>query len=82
VLLLILLLRTKELVSLLEKIANSSNQKEAILNYASSLSGVKAPIRKEILIAARKSLRLVLNEGGKRIVKLDYFLHKKTSGKV
>jgi pyruvate/2-oxoglutarate/acetoin dehydrogenase E1 component/TPP-dependent pyruvate/acetoin dehydrogenase alpha subunit len=55
----------KELVSLLEKIANSSNHKEAILKYASSLSSVKAPIRKEILIAARKSLRLVLNEGGK-----------------
>jgi hypothetical protein len=51
----------------LEKIANSSNQKEAILNYASSLSGVKALIRKEILIAARKSLRLVLNEGGKKL---------------
>jgi hypothetical protein len=30
-----------------------------------ALSGVKALIRKEILIAARKSLRLVLNEGGK-----------------
>jgi hypothetical protein len=44
--LLLILLRTKELVSLLEKIANS-NQKEAILNYASSLSGVKAPIRKK-----------------------------------
>ncbi|CAM2947656.1 alpha-ketoacid dehydrogenase subunit alpha/beta [Flavobacterium frigoris] len=55
----------KELISLLEKIANSSNHKEAILKYASSLSSVKDPIRKEILIAARKSLRLVLNEGGK-----------------
>ncbi|PKH67946.1 transketolase [Flavobacterium sp. ALD4] len=55
----------KELVSLLEKIANSSNHKEAILKYASNLSSVKAPIRKEILIAARKSLRLVLNEGRK-----------------
>jgi pyruvate/2-oxoglutarate/acetoin dehydrogenase E1 component/TPP-dependent pyruvate/acetoin dehydrogenase alpha subunit len=55
----------KELVSLLEKTANSSNHKAALLQYASSLSGVKDPIRKEILIAARKSLRLVLNEGGK-----------------
>jgi pyruvate/2-oxoglutarate/acetoin dehydrogenase E1 component/TPP-dependent pyruvate/acetoin dehydrogenase alpha subunit len=55
----------KELISLLEKIANSSNHKEAILKYASSLRSVKDPIRKEILIAARKSLRLVLNEGGK-----------------
>ena len=55
----------KELVSLLEKTAASSNQKEAILNYASSLNSIKAPIRKEILIAARKALRLVLKEGGK-----------------
>ncbi|WP_339920741.1 thiamine pyrophosphate-dependent enzyme [uncultured Flavobacterium sp.] len=55
----------KELISLLQKIANSSNQKEAILKYASSLSSVKDPIRKEILIAARKSLRLIVNEGGK-----------------
>jgi hypothetical protein len=59
------LLKNKRTSFLIGKIANSSNQKEAILNYASSLSGVKAPIRKEILIAARKSLRLVLNEGGK-----------------
>ena len=55
----------KELVSLLEKIANSSNHKEAIMQLASSLNAVKDPIRKEILIAARKSLRLVLNENGK-----------------
>jgi hypothetical protein len=59
----------------LEKIANSSNQKEAILNYAST-KWRKSPIRKEILIAARKSLRLVLNEGGKRNCQIDY-LHKK-----
>jgi hypothetical protein len=64
----------------LEKIANSSNQKEAILNYASSLS--KSLIRKEILIAARKSYVLFLMRAEKRIVKLDYFYIKKTSGKV
>jgi pyruvate/2-oxoglutarate/acetoin dehydrogenase E1 component/TPP-dependent pyruvate/acetoin dehydrogenase alpha subunit len=55
----------KELVSLLEKTANSSNNKEVILKHASELNSVKAPIRKEILVAARKSLRLVLNETGK-----------------
>jgi hypothetical protein len=43
------------------------------------LSGVKAPIRKEILIAARKSLRLVLNEGGKGIVKLIIYIKKTSS---
>jgi pyruvate/2-oxoglutarate/acetoin dehydrogenase E1 component/TPP-dependent pyruvate/acetoin dehydrogenase alpha subunit len=55
----------KELVVLLEKIAISSNHKEAIMQLASSLNAVKDPIRKEILIAARKSLRLVLNESVK-----------------
>jgi len=52
----------KELVSLLKEIADSSTHKEAILKYATSLSSVKDPIRKELLIAARKSLRLVINE--------------------
>lgn len=52
----------KELVSLLKEIANSSAHKEAILKYVTSLSSVKDPIRKELLIAARKSLRLVINE--------------------
>jgi hypothetical protein len=42
VLLLILLLKNKRTSFLIGKIANSSNQKEAILNYASSLSGVKS----------------------------------------
>jgi hypothetical protein len=41
----------------------------------------KSPIRKEILIAARKSLRLVLNEGGKANCQIGLLLHK-TSGKV
>lgn len=52
----------KELVSLLKGIADSSTHKEALLKNASNLNSVKDPIRKEILIAARKSLRLVINE--------------------
>jgi pyruvate/2-oxoglutarate/acetoin dehydrogenase E1 component/TPP-dependent pyruvate/acetoin dehydrogenase alpha subunit len=55
----------KELVSLLEKVANSSNNKDLIQEIAATLSGIKDPIRKEILVAARKTLRLVLNESGK-----------------
>jgi hypothetical protein len=39
--LLLILLKNKRTSFLIGKIANSSNQKEAILNYASSLSGVK-----------------------------------------
>ncbi|WP_413998218.1 thiamine pyrophosphate-dependent enzyme [Flavobacterium sp. W1B] len=55
----------KELISLLKKIAESSNNKESILKNASELSSIKSPLKKEILIAARKSLRLVQNDSGK-----------------
>lgn len=55
----------KELVTLLEKVANSSNNKDSILEISVALNGIKDPIRKEILVAARKTLRLVLNENGK-----------------
>ena len=55
----------KELVSLLNKIAETSVNKAAILKHSSTLNGIKDPLKKEILIAARKSLRLVLNENGK-----------------
>lgn len=52
----------KEFVSLLEKIAPSSKSKDAILKYASDLNRIKTPLKKEILVTARKILRLVVNE--------------------
>ena len=55
----------KEFVSLLRKIASSSKNKEIILKYAADLSGIKTPLKKEILVTARKILRLVINESGK-----------------
>jgi pyruvate/2-oxoglutarate/acetoin dehydrogenase E1 component/TPP-dependent pyruvate/acetoin dehydrogenase alpha subunit len=55
----------KELVALLEKVANSSVYKDNILKISVTLNNIKDPIRKEILVAARKTLRLVLNESGK-----------------
>ena len=55
----------KELVALLQKIAETSNNKEAILKFIADLSGIKSPIKKEILVTARKVLRLILNEDGK-----------------
>jgi len=55
----------KELVTLLDKLANSSNNKDSILKISTDLNGIKDPIRKEILVAARKTLRLVINENGK-----------------
>ncbi|MDD5150194.1 MAG: thiamine pyrophosphate-dependent enzyme [Flavobacterium sp.] len=55
----------KELVALLEKTANSSKNKDKILKYAANLNTIKNPLKKEIIVTARKVLRLVLNENCK-----------------
>ncbi|CAM4184686.1 thiamine pyrophosphate-dependent enzyme [Flavobacterium weaverense] len=55
----------KELIAVLQHIATSSSKKIEILKYVSDLSGIKAPIKKEILVTARKVLRLILNESGR-----------------
>lgn len=54
----------KELIGLLEKIAPSSTNKDFILKHCADLKAIKNPLKKEILIAARKSLRLVINQNG------------------
>lgn len=53
-----------ELTALLLRIADSSANKVFIEKYANDLSAVKEPIRKELLIAARKVLRMVVGETG------------------
>jgi pyruvate/2-oxoglutarate/acetoin dehydrogenase E1 component/TPP-dependent pyruvate/acetoin dehydrogenase alpha subunit len=55
----------QELVSLLNSIAASSDKKAFIEKEAADLAGIKEPIRKEILVVARKVLRLIVNENGK-----------------
>ncbi|WP_264618220.1 thiamine pyrophosphate-dependent enzyme [Flavobacterium sp. 7A] len=49
----------KELVLLLEKIAVAAENPNGILSYAKKLNGIKEPLKKEILVSARKSLRLL-----------------------
>lgn len=56
----------KELIALLDKIAATSENKVFINKYSADLKGIKEPIRKEILITARKVLRLIVNENGKK----------------
>ena len=56
----------KELITLLDKIAETSDNKVFINKYTADLKGIKEPIRKEILITARKVLRLIVNENGKK----------------
>jgi len=54
-----------ELVAVLNSIASLSNNEVFIEKIAADLAAIKEPIRKEILIAARKALRLVVHENGK-----------------
>ncbi|PKB18902.1 thiamine pyrophosphate-dependent enzyme [Flavobacterium sp. 5] len=51
-----------ELIAILERIAVSSTKKEEILKNISSLKSIKSPLKKEIMVVARKSLRLIINE--------------------
>jgi pyruvate/2-oxoglutarate/acetoin dehydrogenase E1 component/TPP-dependent pyruvate/acetoin dehydrogenase alpha subunit len=52
----------KELVELLNKIAQTSENKVFIEKISSELTTIKEPIRKEIITTARKVLRMVVNE--------------------
>jgi pyruvate/2-oxoglutarate/acetoin dehydrogenase E1 component/TPP-dependent pyruvate/acetoin dehydrogenase alpha subunit len=54
-----------ELVSLLNTIANTSENKVFIEKYANDLASIKEPIRKDSITAARKILRLIIKESGK-----------------
>ena len=55
----------KELVALLNNLASGSYNKVFIEKYISDLSSIKEPIRKDLLVTARKILRLVARENGK-----------------
>jgi pyruvate/2-oxoglutarate/acetoin dehydrogenase E1 component/TPP-dependent pyruvate/acetoin dehydrogenase alpha subunit len=55
----------RQLADLLEKTANTSENKVFIQKYAADLSSIKEPMRKDLLTTARKVLRMVINENGK-----------------
>ena len=55
----------KDLIAVLQKIAAISDHKDEILKLTADLTAIKAPIKKEILITARKVLRLIIKESGK-----------------
>jgi pyruvate/2-oxoglutarate/acetoin dehydrogenase E1 component/TPP-dependent pyruvate/acetoin dehydrogenase alpha subunit len=58
----------KELLSLLERVAETSQNKTKILQHVSVLKNIKDPLKKEIVGTARKALRLLINENGKNEV--------------
>lgn len=51
-----------ELVSLLEQLAQNSVNRVFIQKHIDDLKGIKEPIRKDILVTARKVLRLIIGE--------------------
>ena len=55
----------EKLVSLLHNIAKSTQNKVSIEKAATDLAAIKEPIFKDILIVARKTLRLVINDSEK-----------------
>jgi pyruvate/2-oxoglutarate/acetoin dehydrogenase E1 component/TPP-dependent pyruvate/acetoin dehydrogenase alpha subunit len=52
----------KELVELLNNVAQTCENKVFIEKISSELAAIKEPIRKEIITTARKALRMVVNE--------------------
>ncbi|OWP86011.1 transketolase [Flavobacterium covae] len=54
-----------ELVTILQNIASESTNKVFIEKYAHDLNSIKEPIRKDILITARKVLRMLIQENTK-----------------
>jgi len=56
----------QELINLLNTIAVESPNKVFIEKYANDLASSKEPIRKEIISLARKVLRLIIKESGKK----------------
>ncbi|KAF2516248.1 transketolase [Flavobacterium salilacus subsp. salilacus] len=58
----------KELVAVLNSIAQNSENKVFIEKYANELAAIKEPIRKELLVTARKVLRLIAKESGRATI--------------
>lgn len=55
----------QELVTLLETIALSSDNKVFIQKFSNDLAAIKEPIRKDILVTARKVLRMIVKENSR-----------------
>ncbi|WP_299158955.1 alpha-ketoacid dehydrogenase subunit alpha/beta [uncultured Tenacibaculum sp.] len=61
-------------VDLLERVANKSNNSSFITKYKNDLANIAEPIRKDILVAARKSLRYLKDESFAEKVELQNFI--------
>ncbi|MBA6156374.1 transketolase [Tenacibaculum sp. S7007] len=61
-------------VNLLERVAQKSNNGSFITKYKNDLATIDEPIRKDILVAARKSLRYLKDENFAEKVELQNFI--------
>lgn len=52
--------KQKELLPLLEKVASEASNNETILSFIKEISALKEPLKKDLLVAARKSLRYLI----------------------
>jgi pyruvate/2-oxoglutarate/acetoin dehydrogenase E1 component/TPP-dependent pyruvate/acetoin dehydrogenase alpha subunit len=55
----------ESLIAILERIAETNPKREEILKNIANLKKIKSPLKKEILIVARKTLRIVIKETNK-----------------
>lgn len=58
----------KELLSLIEKLENESNNKAFIKRHKDSLALIKEPVLKDLLSTARKVLRLIISDENKHVL--------------
>jgi len=72
--------KQKELLPLLENAAKNSDKKDAILSLRNELSEIKDPIKKEILMAARKSLHYLIGSKNDAKKQLIAWIDAYTSG--
>ncbi|HSJ12330.1 MAG TPA: transketolase C-terminal domain-containing protein, partial [Gillisia sp.] len=52
--------KQKELLPLLDKVATEASDKERILSFKREIAAIKDPLKKDLLVAARKSLRYLI----------------------
>ncbi|GGW86903.1 alpha-ketoacid dehydrogenase subunit alpha/beta [Salegentibacter mishustinae] len=67
--------KQKELLSVLSKLAKNTEEKETVVKLAKELNGNKEPLKKDLAITARKTLRAIRKEDSEEKSKLIDWLN-------
>jgi pyruvate/2-oxoglutarate/acetoin dehydrogenase E1 component/TPP-dependent pyruvate/acetoin dehydrogenase alpha subunit len=67
--------KQKELLSVLSKLAKNTEEKETVVKLAKELNGDKEPLKKDLAITARKTLRAIRKEDSEEKSKLIDWLN-------